>query len=136
MIRIRSLACCAVFTLFATTAFAWDDPVPPAADDAVPPAEQIEIEDEPRGIDPALFVPEPLAQPATVDLSNSSLAELAEFVGSQTGFRVLLDEGRLSEIGYTEGEPISDRIDNEPIYLLLNRLKSLDLGWSINDGVI
>lgn len=136
MMSFRTLACSATFTFFAGVAVGWDDPVPPAADDAVPPAAGIVIADEPRGIDPALFVPEPLAQPATVDLSNSSLAELAEWVGSQTGFRVLLDQGRLAEVGYTEGEPISDRIDNEPIYLLLNRLKTLNLGWSINDGVI
>ncbi len=136
MMCIRALTCCAAIILFAGTALAWDDPMPPADHDPVPPAAAIEIKDEPRGIDPALFVPEPLAQPATVDLSNSSLAELAEWVGSQTGFRVLLDQGRLAEIGYTEGEPISDRIDNEPVYLLLNRLKTLDLGWSINDGVI
>jgi hypothetical protein len=136
MMCIRSLACCAALALFARTAFAWDDPMPPAADDAVPPAEQIEISDEPRGIDPAQFVPAELAQPATVDLTNSSIAELAEWVGMQTGLRVLIDQPRLEEMGYTEGEPISDRLDNEPVYLLLNRLKSLDLGWTINDGVI
>ncbi len=126
MMYFRALACCLAFSV--VVAVGWDDPMPPAA--------EIEIADEPRGIDPAQFVPEELAQLATVDLSNSSLAELSAWVGSQTGLRVLIDEGRLAEIGYTEGEPVSDRIDNEPVYLLLNRLKALDLGWSIKDGVV
>lgn len=133
---IRALSCCAACALLFGSLVAADDPVPPAADEAVPPSEQIVIADEPRGIDPAQFVAEPLAQPATVDLTNSSIAELAEWVGMETGLRVLIDQGRLEEIGYTEGEPISDRLNNEPVYLLLNRLKALGLGWTINDGVV
>ena len=49
---------------------------------------------------------------------------------------VLLNNNTLSEIGVLSSEPISDRLDNGPVYLLLNRLRSLDLAWYFQDNIV
>jgi hypothetical protein len=49
---------------------------------------------------------------------------------------VLLNNSTLSEIGVLPSEPISDRLDEDPVYLLLNRLHSLNLAWYFEDGIV
>ena len=39
-------------------------------------------------------------------------------------------------MGMSAAEPISDRLDNTPIYLLLNRLRSLGIAWYFEDDVL
>jgi hypothetical protein len=130
LLRASSIAVCTVCLLGL--------PAPATADDAAaaPPSTQITIAEEPAGIDPVAFLPEAIVAPGTVDLSNTSLSELTGWVQTATGFQVLLDAKALTELGYTAGEPVSDRLENEPVYLLLNRLHALRLGWKLRDGVI
>lgn len=95
-----------------------------------------EISDEPRTVDPAEFVPEELAAAVTVEFSDSSLHEMAEWIEDEKEIPVLFDEKALSEAGIPLGEPVTDHLDNEPLYLLLNRLRSLGLTWYVADDVL
>lgn len=124
--------------LFVTSAEAQ----PPA--DAQPPAAAAEdgaaklptIADEPRTIDPAASMPKELAVAATHDFSDSSLREVVAWLQDEQKLVVLLDNAALANIGLSPAEPISDRLDDAPIYLLLNRLRSLGLAWYYDDRIL
>lgn len=96
----------------------------------------VEIADEPRLIDPAMVMPAKLAVSATVDLSDSSLREVIEWLRTEQGLVVLTDNNALAAAGVQSGEPISDRLDNAPIYLLLNRLRASGLAWYFEDDIL
>ena len=94
------------------------------------------IADEPKAIDPGKLLPAKLAEKATQDFSDSSLREVVRWLQEKQDLIVLLDKAALNEIGVSPAEPVSDRLNDDPIYLLLNRLKSLGLGWYYNDEVL
>lgn len=94
-----------------------------------------EISDEPKTVDPADLVPKPLAVLATVEFNNSSLRELVTWLEEQQ-LVVLLDNKALADEGISLGEPVSGHLDNAPIYLLLNRLSSLNLAWYMHDDIL
>lgn len=99
-------------------------------------AELPEISDEPRAIDPSALLPAKLSAKATHDFSDSSLREVVAWLQDEQGIAVLLDTNALSEIGVSPAEPVSDRLDDAPIYLLLNRLGSMELAWYYDDDVL
>ncbi len=109
------------------------------ADDKAPVAEApqvVEIADEPKLIDPATVMPAKLAASATVDLSESSLREVIEWLRNEQELVVLTEANALAEAGVQSGEPISDRLDDAPIYLLLNRLRAVGLAWYYEDDIL
>lgn len=106
-------------------------PSPTASDPQLP-----EIADEPKTIDPATLMPASLAVSTTVDFSDSSLREVLEWLQNEHNLVVLTEKSALSEIGVLPSEPISDRLDDAPIYLLLNRLRSLSLAWYFEDDIV
>lgn len=95
-----------------------------------------EIADEPKAIDPSTLLPAQLVVKATQDFSDSSLREVVSWLQEEQNTVVLIDKNSLSEIGVSLAEPISDRLDDAPIYLLLNRLKSMGIGWYYDDEVL
>ncbi len=107
---------------------------PPAAADA--PREQIEIPDQPETIDPATFMPEALAARVTADFSDSSLGEIAQWLREERGLAVLFDQGALAGEGILSSDPVHDVLEDVPLYLLLNRLRVLGLGWYMEDDVL
>ena len=94
------------------------------------------IPDEPKLVDPATLMPEKLAARATVDFSDSSLRELVDWLRSEQGLVVLLEKNALSEIGVFPTDTIIDRLDDSPIYLLLNRLRLHRLAWYFQDDIL
>lgn len=94
------------------------------------------IADEPKTIDPVEVLPEQLAAGATHDFSDSSLREVVDWLRDEQRLVVLLDKKALAEIGVIEAEPISDRLTQAPLYLLLNRLRSLGLDWYYDDEIV
>ncbi|HUG90215.1 MAG TPA: hypothetical protein VML55_05250 [Planctomycetaceae bacterium] len=111
---------------------AQDEPQAPVADAAPVP----EIPDEPRTVDPATLVPEKLAAVASVDFAESSLREIAQWIEEHQSVPVLFDSRALAEAGIPLGEPVTDRLRDEPGYLLLNRLHALGLAWFVEDDVV
>ncbi len=94
------------------------------------------IGDQPKTIDPAELMPAGLAARATVDLSHASLGELVDWLRESQELVVLLDRSGLDDAGVLPSEPLSDRLLEQPIYLLLDRLRFLDLGWYFENQVL
>ena len=115
-----------------------DDPTAAAtaADETQSPSEAIVIPDEPRTIDPARFVPEPLGRPVTVEFEEVSLTDVAAWIRDELGVPVLFDETSLRKRNILVGDTIRDRLLDAPMYLLLDRLDSIGLGWLVEDGII
>jgi hypothetical protein len=100
------------------------------------PAKPPEILDEPKTVDPASLVPETLAVRVTVDFAEASLREIAQWIQENQKIPVLFDATALSDEGIPLGEPVVDRLKDAPLYLLLNRLRSLGLAWYMEDGIL
>jgi hypothetical protein len=111
---------------------AQDDVTQPAAEEAGPPV----IADEPKTVDPAGHVPPKLAKAVSVEFDESSLRDVAEWIQQEQKLPVLFDNKALSEEGLLLSDPVSDRLNDEPLYLLLNRLRSLGLAWYVQDDVL
>ncbi|MCR9295297.1 MAG: hypothetical protein NXI32_21470 [bacterium] len=104
-----------------------------------PPAEaqQTEAEDgAATTIDPATLLPAPLTVKSSIDFSDSSLRELIEWLRQEQQLVVMLDKNELSRIRVSPAEPIQDRLRDSPIYLLLNRLSTLDVSWYFDDQIL
>ena len=94
------------------------------------------IADEPKAIDPSqLFSPQ-LVVKATQDFSDSSLREVVSWLQEEQNIVVLVDKKALNEIGVSFAEPVSDHLQEAPVYLLLNRLQSMGIGWYYDDEVL
>ncbi len=94
------------------------------------------IEDEPKVVDPATLISPKLAVKATHDFSDSSLREVVSWLQDEHKMVVLVDRNALAKIGVSPAEPISDRLSDDPIYLLLNRLRSLKVDWFFDDETL
>ncbi len=92
--------------------------------------------DAPRTIDPATLIPPNLAIKSSVDLSNSSLREMVNWLQTEHKLVVLLDKNELARIRISPAEPIDDRLLEAPIYLLLDRLSILDIDWFFEDEIL
>ena len=130
-----STICLALFwcvMLLPAGSHAQDTPAQTDPQETQPP----EIPDEPKTVDPALHVPPQLAEKVTVEFPDSSLREVAQWIQTERELPVLFDKKALSAAGIPLGEPITDHLTDEPIYLLLNRLSSLGLAWYVDDNVL
>lgn len=117
---------------FSSLIFAQDEKKPPAAKKIELP----KILDEPKTVDPATLVPKQLAVPVTVNFTDSTLREIMQWIREEQKIAVLFDNRALSEEGILLGEPVADRLDGDPIYLLLNRLSSLGVAWYVEDDIL
>lgn len=93
------------------------------------------IPDEPKTVDPATLVPEMLAQNVTLEFENTSLKEVADWMKANAGVTVVFDTQQFGTNGSLL-DTISERLDDEPLYLLFNRLSSLGLAWYEEDDLV
>lgn len=107
---------------------------PAPAKTPVPAA--IVIADEPRTIDPASLLPEKLSAKVTVDFSNKSLKDLVTWFRVEQKLDILLNEKAISQKNILISEQVDDRLENQPVYLVLNRLQTIGLSWYLKDGNI
>lgn len=103
-------------------------------DGDLPPSAKIEIPVEPQRVDPVALLPEKLAANVTLRFHERSLSEVAEWIEEEQGLHVFLDRRALNEAGFLTSEPISDSLSDDPLYLLLNRLRAAGLAWYLQDG--
>ncbi len=73
---------------------------------------------------------------ATQDFSDSSLREVVQWLQDKQQPVVLVDKNALASIGISTAEPVSDALNNAPIYLLLNRLRRLGVDWYYQDEIL
>ena len=104
----------------------------------------VEDDDQPKPplvyIDPARFVPEPLARPIDLDLADIPLAEAMQRVSEATGLPGRIDVKELDNEGVQVDTIVSDRAESEPAYLLLDRIlenvAGVELGWFVDQGIL
>lgn len=94
------------------------------------------IADTPTYIDPAELLSPVLTKPVTKDFDDVSLSEVAAWLQEQTGLNVVLDERSLDGAGVLPSEPVTDRLVDAPLYLMLDRLESIGVGWRLAGGVL
>ena len=99
-------------------------------------AAKIEIADEPKTIDPATLVYAAVAQKVTKQFSENSIKEVVDWIRNEVKLNVLLDEAALEEADILTSEPVSDSLVDEPLYLLLDRMNALNLGWFVEDDIL
>jgi len=104
------------------------------AKQAVPPGKLIEIPVEPTTVDPATLVPPPLARPVTIEFAENSIRDIATWIQTEQKIQVLLDQKALSEDVNLATEQINESLTNLPLYLLLDRLRTLGLEWYMEEG--
>lgn len=105
----------------------------PKADEAAV-AKPIEILDDPKSLDPATLMEPRLAAPTTVEFDKVSMKEFYRWLQEEQKLSVSVDATAMKDKGILSSELFSDRLDNEPLYLILDRLKSLGIGWYVEDG--
>ncbi len=110
-------------------------PSQPAAGEK-PPSTLVVIPDEPKTVDPATLIPPALAIQVTVRFNEQPLRDIVKWLQQDRSFNVLVDYHALANEGILVGEPITDHSDGAPIYLLLNRLQSMQLGWYFEDDTL
>ena len=128
-----------VAELSATTLISAQPPQPAGQREVVQDPTKIalpKIADEPKAIDPGQLFPPQLVVKATQDFSDSSLREVVSWLQEEQDIVVLVDKKALNEIGISFAEPVSDHLQEAPVYLLLNRLQSMGIGWYYDDEVL
>jgi hypothetical protein len=96
----------------------------------------LDIRDEPRFVDPAQFLPASLTKKISADFRSASLAELADWLRTEGELTVLIQIAELEDAGISPNDPVSDWLDNQPIYLLLDRLQSINIGWYFEGDIL
>lgn len=104
---------------------------PPAAEAS---AVLIQISDEPRSLDPATLMDPKLAAPMTVEFNGASMKELYRWLQDEQKLSLSIDAAAMKEKGILSSELVTEKLNNEPLYLLLDRLKSLGIGWHSEGG--
>lgn len=90
--------------------------------EAVPVSRTIKISDEPRTIDPEFVLPAKLTQKVTVEFKEWSLQEFTQWLAKTIEMPVILEIVTLNKSGISELDLVSDHAQDEPVYLLLQRV--------------
>lgn len=94
------------------------------------------LSDEPKTIDPILLVDERLRIPVTKDFQEDELRSVAVWIQQQAGINVVLDERSLEAEGILSSDPVTERIQDAPLYQLLDRLERIGVGWRLSQGIL
>ncbi|MEM7784453.1 MAG: hypothetical protein AAF623_13955, partial [Planctomycetota bacterium] len=108
----------------------------PASSQDDAPSLKIELSDTPYSIDPAISLPQSLAATETVQFQETSLKDVISWLGEKTGFHIVMDDRSMASAGILSSEPVTDALDNEPIYLILDRLEAIGIQWRWEGKVI
>lgn len=109
----------------------------PAAPAATPPAAapslQIVIPDEPRHIGTEGLLPPALTKAVTVEFDGRPLADVVGWLRDDQKLSIIVDKPLRSELATAV---VTDRLADEPLELLLNRLETVNVGWYLDKGVL
>jgi hypothetical protein len=75
-----------------------------------------------------------LAAPMIVEFNGASMKELYRWLQDEQKLSLSIDAAAMKEKGILSSELVTEKLDNEPLYLLLDRLKSLGIGWHFEGG--
>lgn len=99
-------------------------------------AMDIVISELPKSTNPATALPEKLGVLATVEFDDRPLTDLAAWINQQTGILVTIDRQSFRGTHILPSEPVTDKLNNEPIHLLLDRLRYKGIDWRLQDNGI
>lgn len=108
---------------------------PPQTSDTRIPSPRV-IADAPLTIDPTQFLAPKLTKKVTRDFEHVSIREVVTWLQQDLGIATLVDKREFDAAGISLSDPIVDRLQDEPVYLLLNRLSALHIAWYYDDDVL
>lgn len=94
------------------------------------------IPNEPKAVDPSRFVFAPLRKKVSVSFDGTSIREVIEWIKKELDVTVLVDESEFATARILLSDPVNDQLTNQPAYLLLDRLNSIQVGWYVEEGII
>ena len=100
------------------------------------PAVPIEISDDPKTIDPLTLVSPSLATAVTVKFDGEPLKKVLTWLQQDQKINLLVDYNALASAKVLDTEPVSDELNNAPLYLLLNRLGRMGILWYEQDDSV
>lgn len=112
------------------------------ADDRAEPAAAAAVEGPPdvAWIDPAAFVPEPLARPIDAYFLDIPLEAAMQEIRESVGMPVLIDHEALSDQGLNSLSPVRIEAVQTPAYQILDRMletvQGVPLAWLVRDGML
>ena len=115
-------------------AFAQERPDAAKSDKVPAQHDPIEIQDEPKSIDPGTLVSPRLAELVTVRFDGEPLKKVFQWIQQEHSINVLVDYKALGSVKLLDTEPVFEDLDRAPLYLLLNRLERLGLAWYEQDN--
>ncbi len=95
------------------------------------------IAEGPETIDPAEVLPKALTERVTVDFADSSLDDLVRWLKTERDLVVVADRQAFLDIDIRPDSAwFSERLENEPLYFLLERLRDRDIAWYMRGDVL
>ncbi|MBM3963758.1 MAG: hypothetical protein FJ308_01640 [Planctomycetes bacterium] len=94
------------------------------------------IADEPKYIDPIEWVPESLRKKVTHTFQEAPLNEVANWIQSQTGLSVVLDERALEEENLSSSELVTESLVDVPVFQFLDRLERMGVDWNLEGNMV
>ena len=95
--------------------------------------EPFTIPDEPKTVDPATLVSPQLAAKVTVKFDGDPLKKVITWLQQDQKINVIVDYKALSNAKLLDTEPVTEELNDAPLYLLLSRLEQLGLAWYQHD---
>lgn len=103
----------------------------------VDPNAVIEISDEPKVIDLGTLLPPEMSTKVTLAFDKTPLNRAIATIKEKVAIDVVFEESALNDEGIAHDDRISASANDEPLYLLLDRmLDPLQLTWDMRDGVL
>lgn len=102
----------------------------------VDPNATIEIASEPKVIDPATLLPPEMAAKVTLAFDQTPLSDVVTTLKEKLAIDVIRDEVALNDEGIDLDFPVSTRANDEPVYLLLDRMLGRTLAWDFREGIL
>jgi len=72
----------------------------------------------------------------TVQFQETPFKEVVRWLREEMKLNVIVDASATKMNHLLSTEPVSDSLRDEPVYFLLDRLETIQLGWRVEDGVV
>lgn len=96
----------------------------------------MEIADSPKAVDPSSLVNELVNRKFTVEFDEASFGDVVKWIEAEAKITVIVDERSLANARILKSEPVTDGLQDEPLFLLLDRLGSIDVAWWLQGNIL
>ncbi|MFN0195580.1 MAG: hypothetical protein ACKVT0_02470 [Planctomycetaceae bacterium] len=95
----------------------------------------IEITPATLAVDPLSPIPAELQVLVTVKFNETPLSDVMQWMQKEHRIDILIDKNTL-DYEFKPDLPITDHLENQPLYLLLDHLESHELSWYVQDEIV